>query len=308
MTTDSVGIVILTFNNFDDTFACIQSVNKSKYQNKLILIVDNGSNKSYVKLLRDSIKDMNSVELLELKKNYGFSKGNNFGINLLRKKNIKHIFLLNNDTLIEADCIDHIIKRVANETACGIISPKIRDYNKKHIIQIAGSYKRLFDFKHRGKNQEDLGQFDKAELIGFSSGCAMFITDRAIKQIGLLDERFFFGCEDKEYSFRCKKAKLEIWYEPKAVVYHKKGESRKKLPQTNKLYLGYLSQLLFYKITRTRFKWLGLYFLYAIYLILIFPFRLAIIHGINKNYFNCLFASWNALIKAFFAKKAFPKS
>ena len=76
-----------------------------------------------------------------------------------------------------------------------------------------------------GLDQEDKGQFDKEQRIGFATGCCLLIPKSVTDEAGFLDERFFLYYEDTEYSFRLQKQGIAIWYCPQAVMYHKVGAS-----------------------------------------------------------------------------------
>jgi GT2 family glycosyltransferase len=155
--------------------------------------------------------------------------------------------------------------------------------------------------------QRDLGQFDRAESVEFASGCAMMITSQAIAKLQGFDERFFFGGEDRELSIRCKKAGFDVWYEPTAVIYHKRGEMRRRIPEPERLYMGYLTQLFYMKISRSKTRWFFWYGLYMLHFSTILPVRLFLNHGINLGSLNCIRATWSAWIEAFHADRAYPR-
>lgn len=57
-------------------------------------------------------------------------------------------------------------------------------------------------------------------MFGACGGAAGY-RRRMIDEIGFLDERFFFSCEDMDISWRAHLAGWEVLYVPAAVVYHK---------------------------------------------------------------------------------------
>jgi GT2 family glycosyltransferase len=81
-----------------------------------------------------------------------------------------------------------------------------------------------------GGGQEDKGQFDASFFVDASGG--IFLTSKEIiNEVGLFDERFNpYGWEDVDYSIRVRKKGYKIFFNPKAIVYHKGGKkSRPKI-------------------------------------------------------------------------------
>ena len=61
-------------------------------------------------------------------------------------------------------------------------------------------------------------------------GAFLLIRKSLIDKIGLLDEKFFMYGEELDWCWRCKEAGFKVWYYPKTVIHHYKGESSKKIP------------------------------------------------------------------------------
>ena len=72
-----VGCVILNWNGWRDTVACLDALRAIKYSRMLIVVVDNGSTDDSVSRIQAGHP---AVSLLQTGKNLGFSGGNNVGI------------------------------------------------------------------------------------------------------------------------------------------------------------------------------------------------------------------------------------
>src|SRR5262245_20955955 len=70
-------IVILNWKNFEDTLACLASLEQAELPGADILVVDNGSRNGSVEAIRSRFA---SVPLIENSANLGFAGGNNVGI------------------------------------------------------------------------------------------------------------------------------------------------------------------------------------------------------------------------------------
>jgi GT2 family glycosyltransferase len=75
----SVCCVVLNWNGWRDTVACLESLRHSSYPHLEIVVVDNGSTDDSARMIRQ--KDR-TVEILEVHSNLGFAGGNNRGIRL----------------------------------------------------------------------------------------------------------------------------------------------------------------------------------------------------------------------------------
>ena len=123
-----IGIVVLNYNNYEETKNCVNSLLKQKDTLIDIVIVDNGSiNNSYDELY-SAFNKYKNIHLILSKENLGYAKGNNLGINYLRKKGIKYIFVANSDIYFSSE---FILKQILDnyESGVGLIVPLIQNLN-----------------------------------------------------------------------------------------------------------------------------------------------------------------------------------
>lgn len=253
-----VAIIILNWNGEKDTIECLKSI--AKLQNKEAqthtIIVDNASSNDSVREITSFIKGKKNVELIETGKNLGFSGGNNFGIKRALKDNFDYLLILNNDTILEKDCIDELVLAARTYPEAAIFTPKIyfakgyefhKDrYQKEslgHVIWSAGGdidWNNIYGSNH-GVDQVDIGQFNMHYATSFATGAALFAPEKTFTTIGLFDEKYFLYLEDLDLSTRATNKKKAIIYVPDAVVWHKVSQSS-----------GIGSSLNDYYITRNR--------------------------------------------------------
>ena len=137
------ALIILNYNNYEDTINCIESVEKYNTSPIKYIIVDNGSTRSntiqtldkylskrftneYIlhyehKILKGILP---KVCLLSSQSNDGYAQGNNKGLALAYEDNeIDKIMILNNDILFIEDIIDKLTSQLNNLPQCAIVSP-----------------------------------------------------------------------------------------------------------------------------------------------------------------------------------------
>lgn len=136
-----IGIVVLNYKNYHETIRCVKSLLAQKDVLLTIAIVDNGSaNKSYNEIVKQFENDDN-IFIIKNEVNLGYARGNNIGIEYLRNKGIKNIFIANSDLLFEHP---YILKQIegAYEPGIGLINPIICNPDGK--IDQRVSYKEKF--------------------------------------------------------------------------------------------------------------------------------------------------------------------
>lgn len=95
------SIIILQYNNFNDTKKCVNSLLNFTKETLRIVIVDNGSQKFDKLKLNKFAENKKDTYIINSPINLGFSAGNNLGYKYAKKNlNSDFIILLNNDTTI----------------------------------------------------------------------------------------------------------------------------------------------------------------------------------------------------------------
>jgi GT2 family glycosyltransferase len=144
------AIIILNYNNASDTITCIKSIGEyEEKQNIKIILVDNKSDKQtrdsmgvfLIKTFSDclflsetelhSTRHLPYISFIQLSSNYGYAKGNNFGLALsYQDSDIDKVMILNNDVILTQAIIPQLSNRLYNNNNISIISPLLLDINK----------------------------------------------------------------------------------------------------------------------------------------------------------------------------------
>jgi GT2 family glycosyltransferase len=223
-------IILLNYNNSDDTIECLESLKKCSVEDRNILVVENcSSDDSYEKLL----SKFSSVQILRMNKNLGFTGGNNVGIKYALDHGYDYAILLNNDTIVESkDTFRILIDEMDKNQDATLGTGRIFYYPQKNRIWYDGG--KLV--RYRGTGIHINGDLDVNQIkldndireIDFVSGCYMCIRLSDLEKLGYLDEEIFIYMDDTEYSARAIKKKLKLIYIPQAAIYHKaRGEGQR---------------------------------------------------------------------------------
>ncbi|MGA2677234.1 MAG: glycosyltransferase family 2 protein [Methanobacterium sp.] len=160
--------------------------------------------------------------IIKNEKNYGFSKGNNIAIDFtLLNFDHDYILLLNNDTTVDKNFLNELIKVLDSEDSIGIAGPTIYFYDDPTKIQSAGAmvnWKRGRTTLLKNGEVNDLGNVEEVEFV---SGCALIVKNEVFNKIGFLNESYFAYWEETDFCQRASQAGYKILCIPRAKIWHK---------------------------------------------------------------------------------------
>ncbi|HEX5456741.1 MAG TPA: glycosyltransferase family 2 protein [Candidatus Saccharimonadales bacterium] len=220
-----VYLVVLNWNGKDFIEDCLDSLQKQTYSSEII-VVDNGSSDGSLETVEQKYPD---IYLLKEPKNRGFAGGVNIGIKHAMRKGADAVALFNNDAIADKEWLAELVKTMENKPGTGIVTSKLMRSNKKHFDSTGDFYSTRGMPFPRGRNRVDKGQYDEPGNVFGASGGASLYRCSALKEIGLFDERFFAYYEDVDISFRTQLAGWRVYYQPKAVAYHRLSGTSSKL-------------------------------------------------------------------------------
>lgn len=246
---DLVNIIIVTFNEFEFTYKCVESVLNSNYKNIQIYLVDNGSTREEKKDFYKQFKDIKKVKIIKLKKNYGFGFGCNEAIKLIKKG---YILFLNNDTEVDKNFLKPMIKYMNENSDVGACQPKIKSMQNKDYFEYAGAAGGLMDVYgypfSRGRIfftlEKDYGQYDDYIDLVWCSGTAMLTSKKILNKVGYFDEIFFMYGEESDLCWRINHAGFKLKFIPQSLVYHYGAGTMNKNPTYKKTFLSHRNGLI----------------------------------------------------------------
>jgi len=227
-----IAIVLINYNNKNDTIDCVKSIKKSvNILPPYIVVVDNNSSE---KISVGDFDFYDNIKIIHSEYNIGFGKSNNLALHwILKNLNSNYVFILNNDTLLRSDTIYNLLNNFPNNKETVAASPKILTYERKPKIWFGGG---SFDFNRMSIKVDNINQPDKkldSIYVDFISGCAMFFKTDYLKNNRLFDPVFFMYDEDVELCLNIKKQKKKIYFISDSVIFHKCQGSQKKNVQKN---------------------------------------------------------------------------
>lgn len=201
------SIVILAFNQWPTTKACLDSIFENTSRPFQLIVVDNASSDETPAEL-DRIAERDSrVTVIHNRSNLGFPGGNNQGMAVARGE---YVLLLNNDTVVPAGWLERLLAPLEEDPTIGLVGPVTNYSSKWQMLEnIASQYtmQTLDEWAARWADEHAGERQDAPSLVGF----ALLMRREVVERTGGLDERFGVGnfedddiCErGKLLGFRC---------------------------------------------------------------------------------------------------------
>lgn len=248
-----VYIIILNWNGFSDTVACLNSLLGLTDCDFKIVVCDNDSKDgSYPKLINwgrehkdvgvifkeimpaetdnDFSKQEYNLFFIRNNTNLGFAGGNNSGIRFsLNQNGMQYVWLLNNDTEVDSHALSELLDKCRSNKKIGICGSRLVYFHDRSLLQgVGGVYNHwLGTSKHYGSFLPSNTIFNENEVdenIDYVIGASMLISKECLHEIGILCEDYFLYYEEIDFCLRASK-KFEIATCINSVVYHKEGAS-----------------------------------------------------------------------------------
>jgi len=175
-----------------------------------------------------------------LDRNFGFAPANNIGI---RHASGSVLALINSDVVVRPGCLQTLAGFLDSHADVGLAGPKIFgpdgkvQFNCRRLPTVWNTICRIFVLDRMlsrwslfsGSEMRHL-QHDHCGEVEALSGCFWVARTAAVKEVGGLDERFFFYAEDLDWSKRFRIAGWKIMFVPEATATHYGGGSSSNAP------------------------------------------------------------------------------
>jgi hypothetical protein len=254
-----IWIVVLSWNGRADTLACLESLQRLRYAERRVVVVDNGSADGSVDALRSAASRL-PIEIIEAGRNLGYAGGNNVGIRYALDRGADFILILNNDTTVDPLLLDELVGAAERHPEAGCFGPWIFYMDEPDRLWFTrsawDSAVSAFTAPEKGRLGSDLpAETTNTEYV---CGAALFFRAGIARDIGLLDERFFLVYEDSDWCFRARRAGHECLVVPTARVWHKIGTSFSSEASPLRAYFSTRNKLLWAERNVSRREWWGI--------------------------------------------------
>lgn len=212
---ERVAVIIPNWNGKRFLDACLASLRRQTFRDFVTYMVDNGSADDSIAFVEANYPEVRIVRHAD---NLGFSVAINAGI---RASSGQYIAALNNDTEVDPDWLQELVKTLDTRPDIGLCASKVLDFADRGVIDSFGDgYGRHGIAFKIGTLARDKGQFDTPIEVLSPCAAASIYRRSMLDDIGLFDEDFFCYMEDVDLGIRAMLGGYKCLVVPTARVYH----------------------------------------------------------------------------------------
>jgi GT2 family glycosyltransferase len=231
-----VSIIVVAWNVRELLGNCLRSVYQETRGIEFeVIYVDNGSVDGSLEMVR---QEFPQVRIIANKDNKGFIRANNQAIEVA---NGRYVLLLNSDTIVLENAIAKTLGFAdqhpeAAVVGCRVLNPDrtlqescFRFYSTLNMLLDVSWLSRAFPRnKLFGRKIYGGWDYDTVREVDVVVGCFSLVRMAAIRQVGVMDERFFVYGDDIDWCYRFVKAGWKVQFTPAGQIIHYGGQTTKK--------------------------------------------------------------------------------
>ncbi|HUH07489.1 MAG TPA: glycosyltransferase [Egibacteraceae bacterium] len=230
--TTSVSIIVVNLNGEEFLGECLLSLARLNYPSDSIeiIVVDNGSTDSSVKIIRETAPN---ATVIRNRDNKGFAPAVNQAV---ERASGEFLALLNNDAAADPQWIAAAADVLAEQPDVACVASKILRTDGT-TIDFAGGEMAFYGHGFAAENEEpDRGE-DTVRPTLFASGGAMIVRRRVWEETGGFDPAYFAFFEDVDFGWRLWILGYQVWFVPASRVLHRHHGTIKRFGDARERYL-----------------------------------------------------------------------
>jgi GT2 family glycosyltransferase len=214
----SVACIVLNWNGWPDTLACLDSLAHVEHARLEIIVVDNGSTDDSVRRISQAYP---RVALLKTGANLGFGAGTNVGLRRALAEKFDYVWLLNNDARPQPAALAALLAKACSNPRLGAIGSKLLYAHDPSKVQAwgGGRINRWTGRAVHATSAQDDDWFD------YITAASTLLPRRALEETGVFDESFFLYWEDADLSVRLLERGWVLGVAAESIVLHKENAS-----------------------------------------------------------------------------------
>lgn len=223
----SVGIVVLTWQNYEDTAACLRSLRDVEYPNYEVVVVDNGSTDGSRERL---VTEFDWCTFVLNDSNRGFAAGNNPGIGVALSRGVDYVLLLNNDTVVEPDFLGPLVETAeANDDAAVVTGIEYRE-GSDEVLHAGGRF-----YAYLGGRVSPVREVrsDEPYDVSYAPSSLALLDESFVRENEVLHEGYFLGMDDVDLAVQARQRGKRVLLDPRSGITHKEGLTKERTPFTN---------------------------------------------------------------------------
>jgi GT2 family glycosyltransferase len=198
---------------------CLRHITAWERLRPTIWVVDNGSTDGSPEVIA---RECPQVHLIRNSDNLGFAGGNNRGIAEALATGDAPILLLNNDAFIEEDDVIKLLDTLQADQRLGFVGPVLFDAERKDRLLSAGAKNPA---RHHQSHILELTPNGPVRFVECVPGTVVLVRAEVLRQVGLLDEAYFFASEVADLCMRASRHGYLSAVDTRARAFHNLSRS-----------------------------------------------------------------------------------
>ncbi|MGA2331298.1 MAG: glycosyltransferase family 2 protein [Syntrophales bacterium] len=223
-----ISIIMVNWNTKDLLKSCLESIHKTiqdiSYE---IIVVDNASRDGSVAMLREKYLE---VRLIQNEENRGFGAANNQAMRIMTGR---YALLLNSDTVLTENAVRELFTFMEAHADAAMACGQLLNANGSKQNSVASfpnlltllTNTSLLEYLFPDHYPSKRYNHDKPIEVDSCIGACFLVRKKAIEDVGMLDERYFFFFEETDWAYQMKKVGWKVFQIPTAFIYHFQGQS-----------------------------------------------------------------------------------
>lgn len=215
-----ISIVIANYNGEKYLNTCLASLLNSSIKQYEVIVIDNHSSDSSVRIVKDFIKKDSRIRLMQNRVNIGVPASRNRAIAQCKGE---IVILLDNDTELRIDSLEKLIRPLIDNKSIGAAQALLVDFENRNFVQMAGGHLIpqaiwLMGFYERDEYKKIRSKLKPSDIIAISA--ALAVKKEVLDKIGGYDGLLHNYTDDLDLSWRIWIAGYRVVLVPDAIVYH----------------------------------------------------------------------------------------
>ncbi|MGZ3592638.1 MAG: glycosyltransferase family 2 protein [Syntrophales bacterium] len=223
-----ISIIIVNWNTRDLLQNCLESIYKTisdiSYE---IICVDNASTDGSVSMLQEKYPQ---VRLIQNEENRGFGAANNQAMRIMKGR---YALLLNSDAVLTENAVRELFAFMEARSDAAMACGQLLNADGSKQNSVAGfpnllsllTNTSLLEYLFPKRYPSKRYNHDKPIEVDSCIGACLLARKKAIEEVGMFDERYFFFFEETDWAYQMRSAGWNIFHVPTALIYHLQGQS-----------------------------------------------------------------------------------
>jgi GT2 family glycosyltransferase len=236
-----ISIIVVSYNTKILLLECLSSIFTTiKEVSFEVWVVDNNSTDGTSEAIRERYP---AVKIIENRENLGFAAANN---QAFRSMSGRYALLLNSDTVLTEGAVRALYDFMESHPKAGMGCGQLLNQDGSKQNSIANfpapltllCNETLLRVLWPARFPSKRGRYHFPIEVESCIGACVIVRKKAMDEVGLFDERYFFFFEETDWAYRMKLSGWGIYFVPSAEIFHAQGKTVKS---------GASSRIMFYR-------------------------------------------------------------